>query len=88
MIRRALRRTSLTEERAAEILADYFALPLRRHHHTLLMERILQLRANFSAYDAAYVVLAERLHTPLLTADRRLARAVRQHAPAVELVAV
>jgi predicted nucleic acid-binding protein len=33
------------------------------------------LRANLSAYDAAYVALAEALDAPLLTRDRRLAAA-------------
>jgi predicted nucleic acid-binding protein len=65
-------------ERAAEALANYVALPQRRHGHLLLLARALRLRANFSAYDAAYVALAERLQAPLLTADGRLARAARR----------
>jgi predicted nucleic acid-binding protein len=40
---------------------------------------MLQLRHNFSAYDATYVALAEQLDAELLTADQRLARAVRAH---------
>jgi len=32
-------------------------------------------RANFTAYDAAYVALAENLRAPLVTLDLRLARA-------------
>lgn len=39
--------------------------------------RVLELRDNFSAYDATYVALAERLSGDLLTSDRRLARGVR-----------
>lgn len=42
--------------------------------HTLL-ERVWQLRANLSAYDAGYVALAEALDCSLLTADARLSRA-------------
>jgi predicted nucleic acid-binding protein len=42
---------------------------------------VLQLRSNFSAYDAAYVALAEQLNGELLTADDGLARAVRSHLP-------
>lgn len=38
-----------------------------------LRRRAFQLRENVSAYDAAYVVLAEALDCPLLTRDRRLA---------------
>jgi len=34
-----------------------------------------ELRENLSAYDAAYVALAEALDAPLLTLDERLARA-------------
>lgn len=40
-----------------------------------LIDRIWDLRANLSAYDATYVALAEALACPLLTADRRLAAA-------------
>ena len=35
--------------------------------------RVWQLRANVSAYDAAYIALAEALGARLVTADRRLA---------------
>ncbi|HEX9405892.1 MAG TPA: type II toxin-antitoxin system VapC family toxin [Thermoanaerobaculia bacterium] len=35
------------------------------------------MRNNFTPYDAVYVALSERLGAPLLTADTRLARAVR-----------
>lgn len=38
-------------------------------------ERIWQLRHNVSAYDAAYVTLAERLNFPLVTTERRLVAA-------------
>jgi predicted nucleic acid-binding protein len=41
---------------------------------------MLELRNNFSAYDAAYVALAERLRGTLVTGDDRLARAVRAYA--------
>lgn len=50
-------------------------LPIERHDHVLLLPRIWQLRENVSAYDAAYVALAERMGATLLTADGRLSRA-------------
>jgi predicted nucleic acid-binding protein len=63
--------------RAADALEDYLDLPLFRHGHQALLGRVLQLRSNFSTYDAAYVALAEQLKGELLTADDGLARAVR-----------
>lgn len=38
-----------------------------------LLDRMWQLRANVSGYDAAYVAVAEALQCPLITADGRLA---------------
>jgi predicted nucleic acid-binding protein len=58
-------------------LAFQLELPLRRLDHTPLLDRAFALRDNFSAYDAVYVALAEGLAAPLVTADARLARAVR-----------
>ncbi len=40
-----------------------------------LLDRVWDLRGNLSAYDATYIALAEALEIPLVTADRRLARA-------------
>ena len=79
VIRRALSSRRLSEDRAREMILDYLELPITRHGHVGLMTRILQLRANFSAYDATYVALAEQLDADLLTADDGLARAARSH---------
>lgn len=38
-----------------------------------LLDRMWELRANLSGYDAAYVAAAEHLGLPLVTADQRLA---------------
>ena len=73
-LRRTLRQRLLSLDRAKEALEDYLDLPLTRHGHQALLPRCLGLRDVFSAYDAAYVALAEGLSAPLLTADRRLAR--------------
>lgn len=51
-----------------------------------LLPRMWQLKANISAYDAAYVALAERHGLTLVTADARLARASTAYCR-VELVA-
>ena len=74
-LRRGNLSRALSQSRLEEALSDYLDLPLARHGHQTLLPRILGLRANFTSYDAAYVALAERLEAPLLTADRRLARA-------------
>lgn len=87
VLRRALLDGRLSEERAAEAVADYRDLPLTRHGHQLLMDRILALRDNVTAYDATYVALAERLNARFLTGDRALARAVEGLA-GVAIVAV
>jgi predicted nucleic acid-binding protein len=61
-------------------LADLADLSLRRYAHDLLLPRIWELRNNLTAYDAAYVALAEALKAPLLTRDRRLATAAGHRA--------
>lgn len=63
----------LEERRAEQARADLRSLPIDRVPHTPLLERCWALRANLTAYDAAYVALAELLEALLLTADGRLA---------------
>ncbi len=78
-LRRAVLRGAVSHRRAGDALADYLDLPLRRLGHQGLVWRMLELRENFSAYDAAYVALADHVGGALLTADGPLARAVRTH---------
>lgn len=75
----ALRRLTLTGalggERAEDLLADFEDLVIRRWPFIdPFRRRALALRHNLSAYDAAYVTLAEVLACPLVTRDGRLAR--------------
>jgi predicted nucleic acid-binding protein len=46
---------------------------MERYGHEPLLPRIWELRDNLTAYDAAYVALAEGLRAPLITCDKRLA---------------
>ena len=80
-LRRGILSRKLSTNRAADAIEDYLDLPLFRHGHQALLGRVLQLRSNFSAYDAAYVALAEQLNGELLTVDDSLARAVRTQLP-------
>jgi predicted nucleic acid-binding protein len=75
VIRRFWMGKQLDKKRAAEAISDYADLPIERYPHQLLLGRIWELRQNLTAYDAAYVALAEALDVPLLTTDARLASA-------------
>ncbi|MBB5633329.1 putative nucleic acid-binding protein [Cryobacterium mesophilum] len=74
-IRRFVSRRELSAANADRYIETWASTPIRRSRHLPLLPRIWQLRENISSYDAAYVALAERLAAPLVTADRRLARA-------------
>ncbi len=84
----ALRRLNslgqLSEERATDARADFRDLALVRYPHIQLSDRIWQLRHNLTAYDAAFVALAESLQAPLVTCDTHIVNAPG-HAARVEL---
>lgn len=71
-IRRLWLGGELAEGRAAEALRDWDDLRLTRYPHQGLAARIWSLRHNLSAYDAAFVALAEKLEVPLVTCDAKL----------------
>jgi predicted nucleic acid-binding protein len=65
----------LPEKRAEHAVRLQQSMPIRRVPLAPHLTRGWELRQNFSAYDALYVSLAEVLDCPLLTSDRRLAKA-------------
>jgi predicted nucleic acid-binding protein len=73
VLRRLVREGTISPQRADEAVDDLVALRMTRYPHLLLLGEIWSRRHNLSAYDAAYVVLAEQLGAVLLTRDRRLA---------------
>jgi predicted nucleic acid-binding protein len=75
VLRRLVREGTLTPKRAGEAIEDMAALRITRYAPVLLLQRIWRLRQNLSAYDAAYVALAEKLQAPLITRDQRIAAA-------------
>jgi predicted nucleic acid-binding protein len=58
-----------------QLLETYRWMAVTRHYSFSMFDRIWELRDNLSAYDAAYVALAEIIECPLVTADARLSRA-------------
>ena len=80
VVRRYAAAGDIDDDRGREAVADLADFPLHRYPHDLLLPRLWELRHNLTAYDAAYVVLAEALDAPLLTCDRRLAAATGHRA--------
>ena len=68
----------LPAARAQQALVDLRDFPARRWPAHMLFERVWELRANVTAYDAVYVALAEALGATLITADRKLARGAQK----------
>jgi predicted nucleic acid-binding protein len=66
-------RSRLPAGRLEQALEMYRNLALVRFDHSPHLRRIWQLEDNLTAYDAAYVALAEALVVPLVTMDTRLA---------------
>lgn len=75
VIRSEHRRGTLDRTEAAQAVEDLEAWPAERFGHRLLLPRAWELRGTVRGWDAMYVALAEALDAPLITADRRLAKA-------------
>ncbi len=73
--RRLARSCVVSDTRATGAVDLLEALPVERRPAAILVPRMWTLRHNLSAYDAAYVALAEALDCPLLTCDARIAAA-------------
>ena len=86
VLRRLVRQKEITAARAEQAQQDLTDLIIERHEHQALVQRIWQLRDCLSAYDGAYVALAEALAAPLLTCDGKLAGS-HGHRATIELVA-
>ena len=66
---------TVSDRRFAAAVEDLEQLDLDRYPTLPFMRRAYELRANITAYDSAYVALAETLGCELVTGDGRLANA-------------
>lgn len=73
-----LRRLTLTGELTPadgqQALVELVELGVETYEHEPLLHEVFRLRDSLTAYDAAYVALAEALQADLLTCDAHLAR--------------
>jgi predicted nucleic acid-binding protein len=75
----ARRRGRISDEQAGNILTSFEGLGIALRPVTWQQILPLALRFDRSAYDAAYLALAEMTKQPLITGDRRLYNAVHEH---------
>jgi len=75
VLRRLQSMPRLAARHASQAFADFAALDVELWDWSLIADRVWQLRANLSSYDAAYVALAELTAATLVTRDARLTRA-------------
>jgi predicted nucleic acid-binding protein len=73
VLRRLVRESAISAQRADHAIHDLVSLRITRYPHFVFVPQIWRLRHNLSAYDAAYVALAEALDATLITRDARLA---------------
>ena len=85
VLRRQRQAGLLTPAHADRAYADWCDLPVDLWAFATVADRLWRLAGSLSAYDAAYVALAELLQAPLLTCDRKLAGAAPQTCAVVVL---
>ena len=67
----------IDSHRSEQLLTELAMLPAERFPHTPLLQRMWELRHNFTAYDAAYIALAEATNSVLYTSDEKLSKGHR-----------
>ena len=85
VLRRYALAGTFSAERGTEALEDLSGFPIVRYPHQPFLSRIWNLRHNVTAYDAAYLALAEAIDAPLVTRDAKLASAAG-HQARIELM--
>lgn len=85
VLRRYVATGQIAATRGDDALDDWLSFTVHRYAHEPLVKRIWEMRNKLTAYDGAYLALAEVLDAPLLTRDSRLARS-SGHIALIELV--
>ena len=67
----------IDSHRSEQLLTGLATLPAERYAHLPLLARMWELRHNFTAYDAAYISLAEITNSVLYTSDAKLSKGHR-----------
>ncbi len=75
VLRRLAREGAVFPARADQAIEDLLDLRLARYPHFVCLRQIWRLGYSFTAYDAVYIALANKLRATLLTRDARLASA-------------
>ena len=85
-LRRLVAGQRIDSHRSEEFLDGLALLPAERYSHIPLLGRIWELRHNFTAYDAAYIALAEATGAVLYTCDEKLRKGHRAQVVAFRAV--
>ncbi len=75
ILRRMEQSGQVSRLEATASFRDLLRLDIELYPFNPLAERIWELRANVTSYDAWYVALAEALDNPLFTLDHKLSKA-------------
>ena len=78
LLRRRQRKGELTAAQSRELLLTLCAFPIRTHRMFPLLPLALEIAMaiGHSVYDCVYLALADEENCPMVTADRRLRKAV------------
>ncbi len=67
----------IESHRVTGYLEDLKDFPADRYGHADLLDRVWELRHNFTTYDASYIALAEALEATLVTTDSKMLKGHR-----------